>query len=743
MRAGVMAQERTEEPSEASAIVGTLHVSAEEFKRARERVGHPQWAPAVDGLRKAAERAFADRQPLPEMDIAWYDADPERDFAETYVPFHAFIRPATDLLEKARTLVYAGVVLGDRRYLERAGEWLLYVSGRVRYHVRHHDSGMEYGRLSVPMAEVYTALRGELPAEACDQIHERLERAAEAIQWGTEHWLDRLQRMPYSNHLAFHRHGLLAIGLVLGRADLIEVAIDGPRGFGDMLAGATYDDGLCYESSTHYHFATFGALLGMAEMVRHRPDLNRDLYRESFANGRDLKQMFDAPLGLLLPNAALPPVGDCYARRGPFAERHAKVYEIGYAVYSDPKYAWVLSQCRRESRNALLYGVEEIPEGSAPGGTTRLWPEHGYSLLTAAERAEYWSPDNRAPAAFLSADRNGIHHHLDRLGLQVAGAGRLWLEDVESATVASEGHGFVAPIQKGFNRTTLAHNLVMVDQENQRASEAMLELREFKDLPGFKTITWVDPHGILYEGVVQARSVAVTADYLLDVVQVVGDDRERTCDLLLHPRADGPVEIGDLNFGPGPSLADEPPYAVLREVESANLGAGPSRVDLLWRQSDAACAVSVSVMEGQAQEVIRASWPVQSDWADGGREMLILRAVGKRVSFVSLYQIRNKDAGADRDWRVASAERIFNGKQDEIRIRTTDGSRQCSHVLEGVGRGDPDSRRSAEGGGSRFASLTGTSLRSAEDGGSRFASLSGTSLRSAEEDGQTVGRSDC
>jgi len=661
--------------------MNTLLLSTAEIERARRRAGDPAWAPAAEALRRRADRALRDESPAPPMDTAWYDADPNRAFAETYTLFHRFIRPATDRLHAAQTLARAALVFEEPRYLERARQWFREIVGRAAFHVRHHDSGMEYGRLAVRLAETLAALGEALPAAERDRALEQLDRAGRAILDGTRHWLENLPRMPYSNHLAFQRQGLLAAALSLRRAEWIADALDGVRGFGELLAGATTDDGLCHESSTHYHFATFHALAGIAELVRHAPALGRDLYRETFANGRRLKQMFDAPLGLLLPDGELPPVGDGYAERRPLWNAQADIYEIGFAVYGDPRYAWLLRRrAARDSEAALFFGAEALPAGEAPGGRTRIWIEHGYALLTPREDPGYWSADRFAPTAFLGFDRSGIHHHLDRLGLQIAGAGRLWLEDIESRAVAADGHAFSARIQPEFNRTGLPHNLVLVDQRSHAPGDRLLEIREFKDLPAVKSLSVADPGGALYEGVAQQRSVVVTEDYALDVFQLASPDAERIFDLLLHPRADGPADTGALAFAPDASLPAAPPFAVLRDVTSAPFS---DAFELAWRQGDARCAAAVAVAEGRPDRVFRALWPTQSDWATGGRELFLVRARGPRACFVALYRLEAASPAVP-PWRVRTVERVFNGKHDEIRVLVSNGDADRRHTLAGI-----------------------------------------------------------
>ncbi len=473
--------------------------------------------------------------------------------------------------------------------------------------------------------------------------------------------------MPYNNHFAAQRRGILSLGLVLGRSGWVEEALGGPRGFGELLAGATRDDGLCYESSTLYHYATLGSLVRMAEVVRHQGHLGRDLYRESFANGRCLKQMFDAPLGLMLPNGELPPLGDCYAGRRPLWEMRADLYEIGFGVYGDPRHAWLLRRAGdRTSTAAILRGAGRLEPAEPPLGRSRIWPEHGYALLTSRTGAGYW--DGQGYTAVLTGDRSGVHHHRDTLGLQVAAGGRLWTEDVECEAV--ESHGFSSWIQSGFNRTELAHNLVVVDEAEQSRLDLPLRVLEFKELPGCRTATLADLDGRLTPAVRRLRSVAVGPDYVLDAFQVEAET-ERTLDWLLHPRADGPAEH-DLDFVPA-ALPERRPYSVLEEVASAPVGAGGAA--LTWRQTDQRFRAHVSA--GMAAELIRATWPIRSDGSGGRREMFMLRVRAARVHFITLYQL-----GLETEpWRVDEVQRIHNGAEHELRVTVTRGDEARRHMF--------------------------------------------------------------
>lgn len=663
------------QPSGTQCKDASLFIGRDELARARQRIRKNEWRAAAARLSRQTATLADGQRTFPQFDTAWYDADPDRDFAETYVQWDAYNTPAVRLLADAVTLLQAGLVLEDRRYLDLARGWTMHVVDHFKFHVRHFDSGLGYSWMADHLAEIQAALAPAFP----DGERERLQRAmvacGQAILLSTGQWLSdpRLVIMPYNNHLAAHRRGLLALALALGRQDWIREALEGSRNFGELLVGSTRDDGLCYESSTLYHFATLSSFVKMAELVRHRPELGLDLYRSRFANGRSLKQMFDAPLGLMLPDGEIASMGDCYARRRPLwsaGEGPAPLYEIGYAVYADPRYAWLLQQGRdRSSFQALLYGAETLEPAEAPLGRSRVWVEHGYALLTSRSGRGYW--DESAVVAVLCGDRSGVHHHRGAMGLQVFAGGRLWLEDVESQAV--EDHAFSASIQREFNRTMLAHNLLVVDEADQAALQTPLTVIEFKELPACRTLSMSDLEGRIAAGVRMIRSLAATPEFCLDVFQAASED-EHTYDWLVHPRSDGPADFPATMTPTG--LPERPPYSRLRQPTSSPLPRG--EVTLRWAQGGE--TFRVDVITGRPGTLLRAEWPVKSDWSAGGREMFMVRSRAKTVDVAALYQVQ----GDQPAWRIEKVERRFNGLEHEMHVTVANGLETRAYMFVSV-----------------------------------------------------------
>ena len=116
--------------------------------------------------------------------------------------------------------------------------------------------------------------------------------------------------------------------------DLIDFALRGTYGFDWQLGSALPESGFWAEWSG-YHFVALRGMIHLAEMARHN---GIDLYHKEIA-GRTMKKMFDAPLLLAQPNFEFPRSKD--SGGGSILE-YAPYYEVGYAVYRDPKYLSIM-----------------------------------------------------------------------------------------------------------------------------------------------------------------------------------------------------------------------------------------------------------------------------------------------------------------------------------------------------------------------------------------------------------------
>jgi len=428
----------------------------------------------------------------------------------------------------------------------------------------------------------------------------------------------------------------------------------------ELLALGLTDDGLWCESSLHYHFTAIVPMVVLADGMR-RTGYREDLFSLVTANGRTLKQPFDAMFGVLFPDGTIPPIGDAYGQRRGLAEITA--YEWAWSAWQDGRYAWLLK--RRGLRDAqALFGPVLPKQTPAPAIGSRLYPEHGYAFLRSVSGPAYW--DSPAWCVFLTFDRTGVHANHDKLGIMVFGAGRLLIPDVEGK--ATVPHAFSSRIQKELNRGGLSQNTVMIDGQDQRAIPRRLELVEFRDLPTEKRVTAADREGLLYPGVRQQRTVCLTNEYVLDVFQV-SCDSPRQIDWILHVLDEqAQPQPAGLPFAPmdGPGTR---PWTWLRGFQQARTD---QAWQLVWKQDDLLFAARM-LAEPNTQ-IIRCRYPTTDEPQAAGIPMLIVRRHGASTVFAAMYSVGHERSGA------LSLERLAQ-RDGYLVYQVTAGSQRRVHLI--------------------------------------------------------------
>ncbi|MRR12426.1 hypothetical protein EG835_08175, partial [bacterium] len=222
-----------------------------------------------------------------------------------------------------------------------------------------------------------------------------------------------------SNRQLWYNNVSAAVGFLYGDQELIDFALHGKYGFEWQLGSALPESGFWPEWSG-YHFVALRGMIHLAEMARHN---GLDLYRRVVA-GRSMKKMFDAPFDVILPNYEFPRNKD--SGGGNILE-YAVYYEVGYAVYQDPRYAAILNLTSL-GRGRQIVGEESgARETEAPITLFAIAPEipghrfdivplesvdmkgNGFAILRSgrAESRQYLSLDYGI--------MGGEHGHPDRL----------------------------------------------------------------------------------------------------------------------------------------------------------------------------------------------------------------------------------------------------------------------------------------------------------------------------------------
>ncbi len=379
-----------------------------------------------------------------------------------------------------------------------------------------------------------------------------------------------------SNRQNWYNNVSAAVGFLYGDRDLIDFALKGKYGFMWQLGSALPESGFWAEWSG-YHFVALRGMIHLAEMARHN---GYDLYHTEIA-GRSMKKMFDSPFSLIKPNFEFPRGKD--SGGGSLLE-YAPYYEVGYAVYRDPKYLALLNRTHLE-RGTQLVG-ESSALGKAPEpvtifnlvpqlgrDTTQILPTesvdlagNGFAVLRADNAQTYLSLD--------FGILGGEHGHPDRLQIEYYANGRNWIVDPLNEMYAN-------PNLQHWFRQSIAHNTLVVDQTTQAWTNGYGIF--FGALPGFQVAS--GGCGTAYPGVKLTRTVlqvSSSADapngeagptsggYFIDLFDAAAPE-EHVYDLPLHSfgtlRVDGlPLEQQPVDlFGSKPGI---PGYDQLTRVSA-------------------------------------------------------------------------------------------------------------------------------------------------------------------------------
>lgn len=503
-----------------------LFFSPEEIERARKLAqDDAAYRRILEKLRTEADHHL--ELELKPLDESWWEADKNKPWAETYPQiFQHTMREPLVYASAANTLATAWLLTDEAAYEDKAEKLLLHLTS-YRFLAEHYDVGMNYAIWLLHALRAYDVLLPEFSTANRERIDAMFTRGAWAVANNDVYWIKNDIGGGLNNHLAWHKMMLGLLGLFYDRPEMVEFCLHGPRGLVPLLEDGLLDDGLWVESSLVYHFTAIVPMAIFAD-AQNRMGASPTLFDLVLANGRTLKQPFDAMFNVLAPDGLIPPIGDAYATRARLWNQ--PIYEYAWSAWRDPRHAWLLAKAKERPVQALF--SPPLPqEVAAPPVRSILLPEHGYVFLRSHDDNDYWdNPDARC--AFLTYDRSHIHSNADKLSLMLFGQNRLLLSDVEGR--ATVPHAFSSRIQGELNRGGLSHNTVMIDGQDQRGAGRLLRLVEYRDTPREKRATAADEEGLLYEGVRQMRTICMTPEYVLDVFQVNCGQKSRQIDWIVH-----------------------------------------------------------------------------------------------------------------------------------------------------------------------------------------------------------------
>jgi hypothetical protein len=606
-----------------------LFFSQEEIDRAKGRIA------ADDETKAILERLTAEAKKDLELEIkpldeSWWEKAKGKKWEDTYpeVFENTWLKPGT-YAHPAASLATEWLLTGEQKYADKTIALLKNLSS-YQFQAEHYDVGMNYSTWGLDMLKAYDAVLPMVPAVQRRAIDGCMTRLATAVARNDAYWIEHNTGGGINNHLAWHKTMLGLLGLFYDRPEMVDYCMNGRRGLVSLLEDGLVDDGLWCESSLNYQFAAIAPMLAMADCQK-RMGQNPGLGGMVVGNGRMLKQAFDAMFNVLAADGTIPPIGDAYGR-------HVKLYDVGtyetcWSLWGDAKYAWLTAHNPEPSANLLM--APPLPAGLTPPPIrSTLLPEHGYAFLRSQTDEMYWDTD--AWCAFLTYDRSGVHANADKLSLMLFGQKRMLLSDVEGQATAP--HAFSSRIQRELNRGGLSQNTVMIDGADQRYASEMLRLIEFHELPEEKRVTAVDDKGILYEGVRQMRTIAMTPEYVLDVFQVDCGQQARQIDWVAH------VLDGQATMPPegNPGLAAAKPFKLpdtgawrwLRDAKSLKPVAP---IQMEWK--DGEVRARLRMLDAGADRVILCGYPTTDKADSPSVPMMMVRKKDKQAVFAAVWLI--------------------------------------------------------------------------------------------------------
>ena len=296
-----------------------------------------------------------------------------------------------------------------------------------------------------------------------------------------------------SNRQAHHNLAVSAVGLILGDEFLTKRALGSLR---YQLKHAVLGDGLWWECSPGYHYYAVRTLREVAETFQ----------RVGIDAARDpkLRLSFDGPLRFLLPDGTYPAVNDSHMGH----RLNRSDFEMLYHLHRDPVYAGILAHPGYRRERTAAYGLY-----GGPLGETAAMPNGSWNFFQAGMSVLKTGPAGRELCAVVDYGQTVAGHgHMDKLNLVLFAQGRLLLPDIGTRS-------YFSPVYRFWDRQTLSHNTVVVDERSQKQERGRLTLFDGRGPVQLVQATADEAYPCLD----LMRTVIATPDFVVDLFRVTDD----------------------------------------------------------------------------------------------------------------------------------------------------------------------------------------------------------------------------
>ncbi|XEC93985.1 hypothetical protein AB6A23_21960 [Paenibacillus tarimensis] len=285
--------------------------------------------------------------------------------------------------------------------------------------------------------------------------------------------------------------GALLCSLAIEDMHWVQRFIHGSGGVADMIATGIMDDGWYFEVASNY-VILFAEMFTRAVQACLPWGINlRDLYVPASYN----RNAMLSPWSMPVPDGK-PFLGMSFGKFGPVSRNYrslkdvwdallpfidyrgilvgandstdkdmAQLYDLAYYIWRDPRYISVIRDAP-SSRRDLIYGIGGLPMADMTSHGLSAYADNA-GLCVLRSQTEWRKPAEQIQAVIKYGSHGGYHGHFDRTGLvSLSRYGR------NAYGPFASWYGYASFMFKMWVQTSMAHNMVVVDQRMQEPVES-------------------------------------------------------------------------------------------------------------------------------------------------------------------------------------------------------------------------------------------------------------------------------
>lgn len=352
-------------------------------------------------------------------------------------------------------------------------------------------------------------------------------------------------------------HGAIAAAAnFLGDKELLNFSINSEFGWINQVRKGVTDEGIWYEISPGYHFYTISALLSTAWIALEN---GINLFTEP-----KFKKMAVIINEIAYETGELPAYNDCGF--GINISDYDSIYEQFSSMNDGEDISRILSRiydnelrkpCEtlhslpnfyetpatshsRSSVSALLYGISSLPEAAQVKKASNVFESTGLGILQ----------DEKLRVTLKFTPNCGGHDHNDKLSIDIFSKGELISYDP-----GTSGYGIA--LTNKWNRTSLAHNMVVINGKKQKPGIGKLISYNDKQITAYA--------GEAYDDTELERTLILNKNGFEDLFNVKCKN-EAIIDWVFHCK--GKFEF-ELPFAESNNFSEENGYDQVRSLKKA------------------------------------------------------------------------------------------------------------------------------------------------------------------------------